>query len=181
MQTASQKQWSQVACVGEPQPQTWDDYERGCLLTFGGGYKSANESEAFRHGMQTVFNLLRSEFPPAEKCKAALAALSSQSGDGDAQWLREFADTAVRSGPEHFRKQLHAIADRHDILREQNETLRSACMAGRALPHVVRMEELHGEPWRQKVNDMLDQIDHALGQKIPSDFAAAALPPAAPQ
>lgn len=73
------------------------------------------------------------------------------------------------------------LRERVNELEGENETLRSACMAGRALPHVVRMEELHGEPWRQKVNDMLDQIDHALGQKTPSDFAAAALPPAAPQ
>jgi hypothetical protein len=45
---------------------TWDDYEQGCLTSFGGGYRTEEEREIFRHGMSTVFNLLRGEFPPAE-------------------------------------------------------------------------------------------------------------------
>ena len=51
---------------------TWDDYEQGCLDTFGGGHRTDGHLEAFRHGMSTVFNLLRSEFPPAEVCKSAV-------------------------------------------------------------------------------------------------------------
>lgn len=58
---------SQVQIVGQQPPKTWDDYERGCLATFGGGHKTTETIEAFRHGMQTVFNLLRHEFPPAEQ------------------------------------------------------------------------------------------------------------------
>jgi|GEM_PF-4541161 len=65
------EQMSQVSCVGGHQPKSWDDYERGCLLTFSGGYDGGLGQRAFQHGMQTVFNLLRSEFPPAEQCKAA--------------------------------------------------------------------------------------------------------------
>lgn len=64
---------SQVQVFGEAAPQTWDDYERGCLLTYGGGHHEPETIEAFRHGMQTVFNLLRREFPPAEVCKALKA------------------------------------------------------------------------------------------------------------
>lgn len=29
---------SQVSAINEAHPRTWDDFERGCLLTFGGGY-----------------------------------------------------------------------------------------------------------------------------------------------
>ncbi len=61
---------SQVQVIGLPRPKTWADYENGCLATFGGGHRG-DELDAFQHGMQTVFNLLRSEFPPAEQCKAA--------------------------------------------------------------------------------------------------------------
>lgn len=59
--------------IGKPQPKTWDDYEAGCLATYGGGYRTEAERDVFRHGMSTVFNLLRHEFPPAELCKLALA------------------------------------------------------------------------------------------------------------
>lgn len=62
---------SQVKAIGEPHPRTWGDYERGCLLTYGGGHHSDGKLEAFQHGMSTVFNLLRAEFPPAETCAAA--------------------------------------------------------------------------------------------------------------
>lgn len=61
---------SQVQSCGGPAPLTWGDYEAGCLNTFGGGYQKEHEREIFRHGMSTVFNLLRREFPPAEKCQA---------------------------------------------------------------------------------------------------------------
>jgi hypothetical protein len=61
---------SQATIIGEPQPRTWDDFERNCLATFGGGHRGEC-FEAFQHGMSTVFNLLRAEFPPAERCKAA--------------------------------------------------------------------------------------------------------------
>lgn len=62
---------SQATIVGLPQPQSWDEYERGCLATFGGGYQTEEEREIFRHGMKTVFNLLRAEFPPAQVCKTS--------------------------------------------------------------------------------------------------------------
>lgn len=65
---------SQVSVIGIPAPKSWDDFERGCLLTFGGGYRTDEEREIFRHGMQTVFNLLRREFPSAEQCRAAAAS-----------------------------------------------------------------------------------------------------------
>lgn len=69
---------SRVQVIGLPCPKTWDEYERGCIATFGGGYVAPDEMDAFQHGMTTVFNLLRAEFPEAFVCKAGpqmLAAL----------------------------------------------------------------------------------------------------------
>lgn len=60
---------SQVDAIGAPPVKTWDDYRRGCKMTYAGGYDGA-EFVAFQHGMDTVFNLLEAEFPPAEVCKA---------------------------------------------------------------------------------------------------------------
>ena len=60
---------SQVQAVNGPAPKTWNDYRQGCLSTFGGGHAGV-EYLAFQHGMNTVFNLLEHEFPPAEECKA---------------------------------------------------------------------------------------------------------------
>ena len=54
--------WSQCEAVGEARYKTWAEYRRGCLSTFGGG-RSGNELEAFKHGIDTVFNLLENEFP----------------------------------------------------------------------------------------------------------------------
>ena len=68
---------SQVTVIGKPQPKTWDDYEQGCLSTFGGGHRSDGHLDAFHHGMSTVFNLLRGEFPSAEVCKSAPALLGA--------------------------------------------------------------------------------------------------------
>jgi hypothetical protein len=56
---------SQVQIFGGPAPKTWDDYEEGCLKTYGGGYHEEREMEIFHHGISTVFNLLRAEFPLA--------------------------------------------------------------------------------------------------------------------
>ena len=61
---------SQVRVVGLPAPETWDDYEQGCLMTYGGGYKTKGEIDIFHHGISTVFNLLRNEFPPAEHIRS---------------------------------------------------------------------------------------------------------------
>lgn len=63
--------FSQVGMVGSPQPKSWAEYRKGCLDTYGGGHHDDGHLEAFRHGMETVFNLLEAEFPPAEECKAS--------------------------------------------------------------------------------------------------------------
>ena len=60
---------SQVDAFGAKPVRTWADYRAGCLGTYGGGHEG-KELDAFRHGMETVFNLLEAEFPPAEVCKA---------------------------------------------------------------------------------------------------------------
>lgn len=62
---------SQVKAINEAAPVSWDDFERGCLLTYAGGHHNDSHLPAFQHGMRTVFSLLRAEFPPAEICKAA--------------------------------------------------------------------------------------------------------------
>ena len=54
---------SQVSAINGHEPKTWDDYEKGCLLTFAGGYHTEAELRIFRHGIRTVFNLLRREVP----------------------------------------------------------------------------------------------------------------------
>ena len=62
---------SQVQIIGNPPPRTWDDYERGCLATYRGGHHDVALIAVFQHGMRTVFNLLRREFPPAETMQLA--------------------------------------------------------------------------------------------------------------
>lgn len=54
---------SQAQAIDEPIHKTWADYRNGCLMTFHGGYCDAEELSIFQHGMETVFNLLESEFP----------------------------------------------------------------------------------------------------------------------
>ena len=54
---------SQCQAINEPNYETWDEYRRRCFGTFGGGYQDATQSNAFQHGMETVFNLLEAEFP----------------------------------------------------------------------------------------------------------------------
>ncbi len=71
----------QVQAVNEPAPRTWDDYRRGCVSTYRGGY-TGKEARAFESGMITVFNLLEGEFPPAEVCRAAPDLLAA------CEWLR---------------------------------------------------------------------------------------------
>ncbi len=58
---------SQAQVIGMPRMKTWDDYRHGCLTSFGGGYKEQRELDIFHHGIETVFNLLQAEFPPAEE------------------------------------------------------------------------------------------------------------------
>lgn len=67
--TGEEVEWSQVQAFGGPAPKTWDDYEAGCHATFGGGYQTEKEREIFRHGMTTVFNMLRREFKPAAEAR----------------------------------------------------------------------------------------------------------------
>ena len=54
---------SQCQAINEPNYKTWNEYRRGCLLTFAGGYHEPETLRIFQHGMNTVFNLLESEFP----------------------------------------------------------------------------------------------------------------------
>ena len=75
---------SQVQAVNAPPPKTWADYRQGCLSTYAGGHDEPAEYRAFQHGMETVFNLLEAEFPPAELCKQAadLIAKLPKTADG---------------------------------------------------------------------------------------------------
>lgn len=60
---------SQCQVIGRAPVKTWSDYRKGCLDTYAGGHRNDGHLEAFQHGMETVFNLLEAEFPPAEQCK----------------------------------------------------------------------------------------------------------------
>ena len=73
MTTDSKSDMSQIQVVGEPPPKSWKDYRQGCHSTFAGEHHKKETHLAFSHGMNTVFNLLEAEFPPAELCKAALS------------------------------------------------------------------------------------------------------------
>lgn len=43
--------------------QSWDAVEQGCLDTYGGGYRGNDAKwEIFRHGMQTIFNVVRANY-----------------------------------------------------------------------------------------------------------------------
>lgn len=55
--------------IGRPSPTSWDELEANCLTTFAGGHHDPERLGAFQHGMRTVFNLLRNEFPPMGYCK----------------------------------------------------------------------------------------------------------------
>ena len=54
---------SQCQAINEPNYETWDEYRKGCLMTFAGGHHEPETLRAFQHGMNTVFNLLEAEFP----------------------------------------------------------------------------------------------------------------------
>lgn len=65
-----------MSSISNPKPKTWDDYEADCLNTFGGGHTGLNR-RIFRHGMSTVFSLLKDAFPSAEQCAAAPKLLAA--------------------------------------------------------------------------------------------------------
>lgn len=62
---------SQVQAINVSPPKSWKDFREGCLSTYAGGHHDDGHLGAFQHGMETVFNLLEAEFPPAKDCKAA--------------------------------------------------------------------------------------------------------------
>lgn len=66
---------SQATVIGSPSPKTWTELEANCKATFGGGYATNQERRIFRHGMTTIFNLLRAEFPEMAICKEADTSL----------------------------------------------------------------------------------------------------------
>lgn len=99
---------SQCRVIGTPAPQTWDDYERGCLATYGGGYRTKEEIAIFHHGIATVFNLLRHEFPQPEQIKNA----------------RERADTLDQLNSENYARALKCESW-HDRLVKSVKDLRT--------------------------------------------------------
>lgn len=42
---------------------TWDDFEAQTNATYGGGHHNDGKMDAYRHGINTVFNVLRAAFP----------------------------------------------------------------------------------------------------------------------
>ena len=65
---------SQCQAINERDYKTWDEYRKGCLYTFRGGYHDVKELAIFHHGINTVFNLLENEFPEPYKIFADCVA-----------------------------------------------------------------------------------------------------------
>ena len=86
---------SQVQAFGGPVPKTWDDYEQGCLSTYRGGHHEERELSAFRHGMGTVFNLLRREFPPAERIRNLESAIAANEAHAN-EWIDKLTSDIKR-------------------------------------------------------------------------------------
>lgn len=42
---------------------TWDEFESNTNATYAGGHHSDGKLDAYRHGINTVFNILRAAFP----------------------------------------------------------------------------------------------------------------------
>lgn len=86
----------QTDVIGRARPSTWEELERNCRDTFGGGHRSDGKLDAYRHGMTTVFNVLRAEFPTMAQCKAApdlLAALQAfEKVDDFSGWHPNYSD-----------------------------------------------------------------------------------------
>lgn len=91
---------SQVDAVGAPPVRSWDEYETGCKSTYRGGHHDERDLEIYQHGMNTVFNLLRAEFPPAEMCKAAPDLLAVVTAE---KWLVWSIEHGAWWGPNHCR------------------------------------------------------------------------------
>ena len=68
---------SQCQAINEANYKSWNEYRRGCLSTFAGGYYDAKELRIFQHGMNAVFNLLEKEFPQPYEIFAANPPLNS--------------------------------------------------------------------------------------------------------
>ena len=62
---------SQADVFGRKPAETWTELEQACTETFNGGHHTDEAKGIFDHGMGTVFNLLRAEFPPIGVCKSA--------------------------------------------------------------------------------------------------------------
>ena len=58
---------SQCNAINELDHEIWEDYRKGCISTYTGGYHEPETYAAFKHGMETVFNLLEAEFPQPYK------------------------------------------------------------------------------------------------------------------
>jgi hypothetical protein len=65
--------------------ETWDDIESQCVGTYRGGHEG-KEAEAFVHGMKTVFEVLRADFPQPYVCRHAPELLER------VQWLEDYIE-----------------------------------------------------------------------------------------
>jgi uncharacterized small protein (DUF1192 family) len=133
---------SQAQVIGKPPMKTWDDYEQGCLDTYGGGHRFDGQLEAFRHGMQTVFNLLRREFPPAEEIRR----------------LQQQADEVDR------------LTDRVEELTGEIERLRAdyAKLHGAVETYIDAPAQIRGEAYR----DLAGTMEHLAGRDDGLGWAA---------
>jgi hypothetical protein len=57
--------------IVEPAGESWDDFERGVNATFAGGHHTDGKMDAYRHGINTVCNILRAHYAPPDVCRKA--------------------------------------------------------------------------------------------------------------
>jgi hypothetical protein len=87
---------SQVQAINERPAETWDELESQTLSTFHGGHDGGDLSN-FQHGMRTVFELLRKEFPEMMRCKHADTYCEQNC---ELQAFRDGVEQAYRDGLE---------------------------------------------------------------------------------
>jgi hypothetical protein len=163
---------SQCQPFGAPEPKTWTDYRECCLATYGGGYHDEPAMSAFRHGMETIFNMLEHENfvcqrTPAEPAVPEREPHCCWSNDicVDCGWKRhahpniacaKAIDEVVAAAPraaEGQRERIIAILLEHETRYWQTEKWNWECKCGERA-QLITWDECHKktrEHWADKI------------------------------
>jgi hypothetical protein len=55
--------------------ETWEEYEQNINRSYAGGHHTDGKLDAYRHGINTAMNCIRSSLPPPRTCQAAAEML----------------------------------------------------------------------------------------------------------